>query len=158
MTHVHLGSGGHMRTACQNVRCHNAWTERILCAPPAQSRRGVCFVKESAAPSGGAAAPSLAVAMPRSKQAPAGGARALGAGGPAGGGASGGGPAAAPMLDPSHPDAVLVNGAQWAGGEGRLPSGRPVVPVVVDPYLAVGGRRGGGVGCIVVAALCARHA
>jgi len=46
-------------------------------------------------------------------------------------GAAGGG-SPAPLFDPTHPDAVLLNGSQWAGGEGKLRNGRSVVPVVVS--------------------------
>ncbi|KIZ01995.1 DNA repair and recombination protein RAD54B [Monoraphidium neglectum] len=64
---------------------------------------------------------------------PAAAGRGRGGVGGAGGGA---GASPAPLYDPTHPDAVLLNGEQWAGGEGRLRSGRAVVPVVVDPYLS----------------------
>jgi hypothetical protein len=116
-------------------------------------RRGVCFVESAAAGGvGDSAAPSLACSMPR--KAPPGSRSAPPTGGPVGmvrhgpaaagrgrggvGGAGGGaGASPAPLYDPTHPDAVLLNGEQWAGGEGRLRSGRAVVPVVVDPYLSV---------------------
>lgn len=37
--------------------------------------------------------------------------------------------------DPAAPGAVVLNAAQWAGGSGRDSAGRPVAPVVLDPYL-----------------------
>lgn len=43
---------------------------------------------------------------------------------------------ARPLHDISQPGAVLLNEAQWRQGGGRLPDGRPVVPVSIDPYLA----------------------
>lgn len=39
------------------------------------------------------------------------------------------------LHDPHHPEAVVLNADEWAGGQG-IKSGRPVAPVVVDPYLA----------------------
>jgi DNA repair and recombination protein RAD54B len=55
----------------------------------------------------------------------------------AGGGGGPSAPAApAPLFDPRAPEAVVLNQEQWAEGAGKLPSGRPVVPVVVDPYIA----------------------
>lgn len=97
------------------------------------TRRGVCFVSDTPAAPIAAAPRSLALAMPR-KPADGAGRPVLGSRGTAGagGGAAGAQLAAAPPLyDPSHPDAVLLNGDQWALGEGRLRSGRPVTPVLV---------------------------
>jgi DNA repair and recombination protein RAD54B len=42
---------------------------------------------------------------------------------------------AAFLHDPAAPDAVVLNAAQWDSGRGVLPSGLPVVPVVIDPYI-----------------------
>ncbi|GLI69785.1 hypothetical protein VaNZ11_014483, partial [Volvox africanus] len=39
------------------------------------------------------------------------------------------------LHDPSAPGAVILNASQWDGGRGRLRDGRPVFPVVIDPYI-----------------------
>ncbi|KAG1662668.1 hypothetical protein FOA52_014594, partial [Chlamydomonas sp. UWO 241] len=43
--------------------------------------------------------------------------------------------AARPLHDPQAEGALVLNETQWAGGEGRLPSGAPATAVVVDPYI-----------------------
>ncbi|KAI7843688.1 hypothetical protein COHA_002588 [Chlorella ohadii] len=50
---------------------------------------------------------------------------------------AGGAPAEAPraLHDPHAEGAIVLNEQQWAGGTGRLAKGRPVCPVVLDPYL-----------------------
>lgn len=93
-----------------------------------------------------AAAPSAAALKPQTKfalptgAAPFSSVRPTTGKNPAGGAAGAGGPstpaAPPPLFDPRGPDAVVLNLAQWAEGAGKLPSGRPVVPVVVDPYIA----------------------
>ena len=47
-------------------------------------------------------------------------------------------PAPKPLYDPNGTDAIVLNEAEWAHGEGKDAKGRPVVAVVIDPYL---GRR-----------------
>ncbi|KAL4434006.1 hypothetical protein ABPG75_000447 [Micractinium tetrahymenae] len=44
-------------------------------------------------------------------------------------------PRAHALHDPAAEGAVLLNAAQYAGGKGLLAPGRPVSPVVVDPYI-----------------------
>jgi DNA repair and recombination protein RAD54B len=64
-----------------------------------------------------------------------------GAGGAAPRGIGGAGAGAAPsprppgVHDPAAPGAVVLNAAQWTGGAGLDATGRPVAPVVLDPYL-----------------------
>ena len=61
------------------------------------------------------------------------GSKPIARGGPASQGTA---PAPSSLYDPHAPDAMILNRAQWAEGRGKLPDGRPVLPVVVDPYLA----------------------
>lgn len=103
-------------------------------APIQKRRSGVCYTSRSGSLPA-AAAPTLP-AQPRPAQPQ----RELQARPGAAGGGAGAQPAAvaaaAPLFDPYAPDAVLLNGAQWDEGRGRLPNGAPVVPIVVDPYLS----------------------
>ena len=41
-----------------------------------------------------------------------------------------------PLYDPNGTDAIVLNDSEWAHGEGKDAKGRPVVAVVVDPYLS----------------------
>lgn len=50
-------------------------------------------------------------------------------------GAAGEPPKAHALHDPAAEGAVLLNAAQYGGGKGLLAPGRPVSPVVVDPYI-----------------------
>ncbi len=114
-------------------------------------KRGVCFMPEPSA-SSSLAAPSgyqppaaklkggLGGGKPGSRAGGGGGGAVpvLRSGGAAGGGGAGGGGMPAPLFDPAHPDAVVMNGGQWAGGAGRLRDGRAVVPVVVSRCLGLG--------------------
>ena len=43
--------------------------------------------------------------------------------------------APAPQHDATAADAIVLNESEWARGEGKDGNGRPVVAVVVDPYL-----------------------
>lgn len=60
-----------------------------------------------------------------------------GAGGGGAAAAAGSAPAEAPrgLHDPRAEGAIILNEQQWAGGTGQLAKGRPVCPVVVDPYI-----------------------
>lgn len=65
----------------------------------------------------------------------------LGAGGGGAAAAAGGGGSSEPpkaymLHDPTAEGAVVLNSVQWAGSKGQLAPGRPVSPVVVDPYIA----------------------
>ncbi|MEW5302035.1 MAG: hypothetical protein WDW36_004847 [Sanguina aurantia] len=39
------------------------------------------------------------------------------------------------LHDPSAAGALVLNETQWGLGQGRMPNGRPAVPVVVDPFV-----------------------
>ena len=39
------------------------------------------------------------------------------------------------LIDPNHPDAVVLNPGQWQNGDGKLKNGQSVMPVVIDPYI-----------------------
>lgn len=92
-----------------------------------------------------AAAPKLALlrkptSQPFTPHAPAGGSAAAGPSGSAtpvlgGRGAGGAASAQAALHDPHAANAVVLNRAQWSGGSGKLRNGRPVVPVVIDPWV-----------------------
>jgi hypothetical protein len=106
--------------------------------PAAKFASGEAFMRPDAA----AVARAL-LAAPRAA-APAAGAgaafrRPAGAGGAGARGGGGAGAAAPPrppgVHDPAAPGAVVLNAAQWAGGAGLDAAGRPVAPVVLDPYL-----------------------
>lgn len=60
-----------------------------------------------------------------------------GAGGGGAAAAAGGAPTEAPraLHDPRAEGAIILNEQQWAGGAGQPAKGRPVCPVVVDPYI-----------------------
>jgi hypothetical protein len=102
-------------------------------------RRGVCFVQDTGPSAPAASAPSLALAMPRKgvasarpgRQLPGASNNSSTAAGGTGGAVVAQRPAPAPLYDPTHPNAVLLNSGQWDEGRGRLQGGRPVVPVVV---------------------------
>ena len=122
-------------------------------------KRGVCFGRDDGGGGGSAgafgkaaaAAPLGAAAAAAPRRAPV-GRPLLGARGGAAAAAGGAPPtgqqqlppprsaaaaaAPAPLYDPTHPDAVVLNAEQWAGGAGRLPGGRPAAAVVVDPFVA----------------------
>lgn len=40
--------------------------------------------------------------------------------------------ATGPMFDPSSPDALVLNNVQWQEGKGKLPSGQPVVSLLLN--------------------------
>ncbi|PNH03572.1 DNA repair and recombination protein RAD54B [Tetrabaena socialis] len=119
----------------------HAEMDRQLTVP--DFKTGACFTAGGApapaAETGASAAQHKPAAQPFKRHVPAGGAAAA-AGAPDSqggrGGASTGGPAGAGLHDATQPGAVVLNVAQWSGGRGRLPGGKPALPVVVDPYLA----------------------
>ncbi|GLC51026.1 hypothetical protein PLESTB_000458000 [Pleodorina starrii] len=53
----------------------------------------------------------------------------------AGAGAAAAAAVAPGLHDPTAAGAVVLNSTQWDGGRGRMRDGRPVAPVVIDPYL-----------------------
>ncbi|KAG2487885.1 hypothetical protein HYH03_013467 [Edaphochlamys debaryana] len=94
-------------------------------------KSGACFMDRcsTSAPEAAAApaSPKKTLNQPFKRHAPVGGAA---------GGAGSAPPAAAQGLyDPRAPGAVVVNTIQWKGGQGKLRDGKPVTPVVVDPFL-----------------------
>ncbi|WIA33078.1 hypothetical protein OEZ86_006234 [Tetradesmus obliquus] len=102
-------------------------------------KRGTCFTDACKLAAQGPANPFSAAAMPAFK--PTAGRKAGGLRprslqnkqqGPGGSSAA---PAATALFDPAAPGAVVVNGQQWQEGKGKLSGGRPVVPVVIDPYV-----------------------